>query len=305
MTYNADTTTNDIIQGFDCSDKTVLITGASGGLGLETARALGSIGAKLILLARNQDKLKLAKEQLEQQNITHIETVVCDLSDLQSIQTASKDILDRFSRIDVLINNAGVMACPLSRTAQGFESQFGTNHIGHFYLTLQIIDLLKQAKSARIVNLSSAGHKLAPVNFDDPNYQTRDYEKWQAYGEAKTANALFSIGLEQRYAAFGIHSFAVHPGMIATDLGRHLTEDDFASFKGAQFKSVEQGAATSVWAACHPELESKGGLYLEDCHIAAKAEPGVDGGVESYASNIENANTLWDLSESMLSAAGY
>ena len=223
------------------------------------------------------------------------------------MRAASADILAAHPSINLLINNAGVMACPLLRTAQDFEMQFGTNHVGHFLFTCLLAPALVAGAPARVVNLSSAGHKFADFNFDDPNYQSREYEKWQAYGESKTANALFSVGLDARLKDKGVRAYAVHPGVIMTELSRHMDESDFATLSERSpageelvFKSVEQGAATSVFAATAIELAEKGGIYLENCQIAAPAVQGSGSGVESYALDPAAAERLWTLSEALV-----
>jgi len=206
-----------------------------------------------------------------------------------------------------LINNAGIMACPLARTAEGCELQFGTNHIGHFLFSCLLVPALKKSAAARIVNLSSNGHRTAAIDFDDPQFEQRHYEKWLAYGQAKTANILFSVGLSQRLQKFGITANAVHPGMIHTELGRHLVEEDiqmlsrWTNASGALMKSVAQGAATEVWAAVSPALANISGRYLEDCQIAVEnAEPAATFGYMPYALDPQGAERLWKLSEQIV-----
>jgi NAD(P)-dependent dehydrogenase (short-subunit alcohol dehydrogenase family) len=211
-------------------------------------------------------------------------------------------VLAAHPHIDVLINNAGVMACPFAKTADGFELQFGSNHLGHFLATCLLVPALRRGTASRIVSLSSRGHHMSPVVFEDIHFERRPYDKWQSYGQAKTANVLFAVGLERRLGKSGIHAYAVHPGAIVTELGRHLQPEDIqflqARSRGMQFKSVEQGAATEVFSATAPELEGRGGLYLEDCHVAATndAADALDG-VKSYALDPQLAERLWDLSE--------
>lgn len=305
---NAKTTTDELVEGIDLSDKHILITGASGGLGLETARALAKAGAEVVIAARKKDKMKqaieLIKEKLPQAKVSGREL---DLASTQSIKKFAEDFVKEFSKLDVLINNAGVMACPFAKTADGFEMQFGTNHLGHFLLTNLLRDLLLASGDARIVCLSSGGHKYSDIIYDDPNFEKTPYDKWLAYGQAKTANSLFSVALDERLKAKGCRSFAVHPGVIMTDLGRHLTEDDIALLSsGSQrgrlvMKPVECGAATSVWAAISPSLNNKGGLYLEDCAIAVEVTEGEQQhGYYEYAVNKANAEKLWDLSNRLL-----
>ena len=205
------------------------------------------------------------------------------------------------------------MASPQGETEDGFETQFGTNHLGHFLFTNRLVPLLRKGDKPRIVNLSSRGHHIAPVDLEDPNFRNRDYDPWIAYGQSKTANILFAVGLENRLADEGIHSYALHPGGIHTNLGRHMSEQDMADLverirKNAEasgqepqpFKSIPQGAATTCWAATAPELEGAGGLYLEDCHIADQDDTDPMGGVRSYALDRDTADRLWALSEDLV-----
>jgi NAD(P)-dependent dehydrogenase (short-subunit alcohol dehydrogenase family) len=229
------------------------------------------------------------------------------LADLNSVRNAATEILLYHSEIQLLINNAGVMACPLMRTAQGFEMQFGTNHLGHFLFTGLLSDALLEGAPGRVVNLSSAGHKFGRFNFEDPSYTHREYDKWQAYGESKTANVLFTVGLDLRTRERGVRAFAVHPGAIMTNLGRHMEEADLVALQEKSpsgdklvFKSVEQGAATTVWAASSPHLSGRGGIYLEDAQIAPAAVEGKNIGVEPYAVNPATAEKLWALSEELV-----
>lgn len=309
--FNATSTTSEVIQGISLAGKSAVITGASSGLGVETARTLAHAGAKVLLLARDQNKLDKVAQQLREECAgSSIATVTLDLADLDSVRRAAPEILAQMPKIHLLINNAGVMACPLARTAQGFEMQFGTNHMGHFLLSCllapSLIEAAGDGQSARVVCLSSAGHRQSDVDLEDPNYHRRDYDKWAAYGQSKTANALFALGLDNKLGARGVRAFAVHPGVIMTELSRHMVEDDYALLSSSlpegesfTFKSVEQGAATSIWAATAPYLEQMGGLYLEDCQIADPATPGGVGGVESYAVDHVAAAGLWDLSQEL------
>ncbi len=307
--FNAASTTDDVIEGIDLAGSRAVITGASAGLGVETARALASCGAAVLMVARNRDTLLAAAERVRAAvPEARIDTALLDLADLDSVRAGAARILEECPRIDLLINNAGVMACPPGRTAQGFEMQFGTNHLGHFLLTALLAPALVAGAPSRVINLSSAAHKIATVNLEDPNFEQREYDKWQAYGESKTANALFSVGLDRRGHSAGVRSFAVHPGVIMTELLRHLEQEDFdlltdGGKRELPLKTVEQGAATSVWAATSPALADRGGLYLEDCQVAVPAEPGDDGGVESWALDEELADRLWALSERLVGQA--
>lgn len=329
--FSAKNTCNDVLQGTNLHNKNIVITGASSGLGLETARSLAEAGAHIIMAARNPEKINKAKQQiLQSAPQAKISDVLLDLSDLDSVRKAADTLITRAVSIDILINNAGVMACPFERTQQGFEMQFGSNHLGHFLFTLLLLPLIKKQQGSRIICLSSAAHKFASVNLDDPNYGQRTYNKWQAYGEAKSANALFALELNERVKESGIEAFSVHPGMIATELGRHLDADDLKMLMGtpkknkssdndnndkrakqspeknksSPFKTVEQGAATSVWAATSPDLAGKGGSYLEDCQIAqASASTSHNKASYGYAEHIADkalAKDLWQISQQLV-----
>lgn len=306
-------TADEVLEGRDLSGRTILVTGGYSGLGQETARALAAKGAHVILSGRDATKLAAAADEIATMTGAKIDTLVCDLASLAAIRAAGEEARERFGHIDVLINNAGVMAAPLGRTADGFETQFGTNHLGHFALTRELMPLIEKGTAQRIVNLSSRGHHLAPVDFHDPNFSTRAYDPWLAYGNSKTANVLFAVGLEQRFGSKGIHAYALHPGGIRTNLGRHLSEADMAALvdrirKNAErtgetpqpFKTIPQGAATTCWVATTDELEGRGGLYAEDCNIAKEDDASGTGGVRSYALDKGNADRLWTLSEELV-----
>ncbi len=306
--FNAGPTTDEVIEGISLAGDIALVTGASSGLGVETSRALAAAGAEVVMLARDAAKLEAAADALREADPgATFHTHLVDLADLASVRRAAADLLESYPTIQLLINNAGVMACPLMRTADGFEMQFGTNHLGHFLLTCLLQPALLAGAPGRVVNLSSGGHRFANFNFDDPNYASRDYDKWQAYGESKTANVLFTVGLDARLKASDVRAFAVHPGVIMTELSRHMQQEDFEALSARApgdgeltFKSVEQGAATSTWAATSPDLEGRGGIYLEDCQIAAPVAPGSAGGVEDYALDSDAAERLWRLSEELV-----
>lgn len=312
MSFNHESTSGDVIAGIDLAGKQVVITGASAGLGIETAKTLAGAGAHVVMAARDMARLEQAINGIrEQLPDASIDTVRMDLASLASVRAAGASLAQRYPVIHLLINNAGVMACPFGRTEEGFELQFGTNHLGHFLFTALLVPSLCAGAPARIVNLSSAGHKFGDVNFADPNYQSREYDKWQAYGQSKTANALFSVALNRRLAGQGVSAFAVHPGMIVTELGRHLEQADIEALTeraknrqsagGVGFKSIPAGAATSVWAATSAELNDRGGLYLEDCHIGApETEHGGAGGYAPHALDAEAAEKLWVLSEQLI-----
>lgn len=311
MAFGATTTADEVLAGIDLTGKTAFITGAASGLGTETARAMAARGAQVIIPVRDPAKGEAAAQAIRADTGSdRIETIACDLGSLASVRACAAQALSRFDRIDLLINNAGVMACPLERTADGFEMQFGTNHLGHFLLTNLLMPLIEKGSNRRIVNLSSRGHHFDEVHFDDPNYLHRAYEKWAAYGQAKTANIQFSVGLERRLASRGIHAYAVHPGGIQTNLGRHLTPEDIAALMARMaeraggeafaWKTIPQGAATSCYAATAPELEGKGGVYCEDCHVAEVDDGNANAGVRSYAVDPAKAEQLWALSEELV-----
>lgn len=311
--FGAKTTADEVLAGVDLSGKTVFVTGGYSGLGQETARAMAAKGAHVLIAGRDLAKADAAAEEIRAQvEGAKVETIACDLASLASVRACGADARARFAQIDLLINNAGVMACPHAQTADGFEMQFGTNHLGHFLLTKELMPLVEQAAAggsdARIVNLSSRGHHFAPVDLEDPNFTRREYNKWVSYGQSKTANILFSVGLQQRFGGKGITSVAVHPGGIRTNLGRHMTDEDMAWMRGrmkaqsdeemlAAFKTIPQGAATTCWAATAPALQGQGGVYCEDCHVAELDDEGSAGGVRSYAIDPVTADALWTLSE--------
>jgi NAD(P)-dependent dehydrogenase (short-subunit alcohol dehydrogenase family) len=306
--FDAGSSCDDVLEGHDLTGTAVLITGGYSGLGFETARSMALKGADVIIAGRSAEKLADAARELNELTGRDITTLTLDLGSLQSVRDSAAEALKRFEKIDLLINNAGVMACPKGHTADGFEMQFGTNHLGHFLFTNLLMPLIEKGKNKRIINLSSRAHFNSPVDFEDPNFETREYEKWLSYGQSKTANVLFSVELEKRLANKGIHSYAVHPGGIQTNLGRHLSEEDVAQLIAGLkskdggafvFKTPAQGAATSCWAATAAELEGQGGVYCEDCHVAKTDDENPSAGVRSYALNAEAATQLWTMSEEM------
>jgi NAD(P)-dependent dehydrogenase (short-subunit alcohol dehydrogenase family) len=305
--FGADSTAEEVSQGIDLSGKRALVTGASGGLGAETARVLALRGAAVTLTARDLAKGEaVAAEIRAGTGNDAVDVMSVELMDFASVRAFAKDYLARHAALQLLVNNAGVMACPLARSAEGYESQFATNHLGHFLLTGLLAPALLAGAPGRIVNLSSRGHRLSPVVFEDIHFDERPYDKWEAYGQAKTANVLFSVGLERRLAPAGVHANAVHPGVIMTELARHMGPSDIEDLQartpgGLSFKSIPAGAATSVWAATAPELEGRGALYLEDCGIAGLRSSDEDEvGVESYALDGEAAERLWSVSEELV-----
>ncbi len=311
MPYSAETTTDEVLAGRALDGLRVIVTGASGGLGEETARALAAHGAQVTLTARDLARGQAAAARIEASTGRRdVEVRELELADSESIRAFAAAWLADHDGLDVLINNAGIMACPLGRTAMGYELQFATNHLGHFRLTGHLLPALRQGTRPRIVNLSSAAHKLSAVDFDDPHFERREYDKWAAYGQSKTANVLHAVGLERRLAGEGIHAYALHPGGIMTDLGRHLAESDVVELmrrakvdpgEGLKMKTIPAGAATTVWAATAQELEGRGGIYLEDCQIAPRCGGLLeDPGYMDYAVDPDSAERLWMLSEKLI-----
>ena len=296
-------TAREVVEGIDLTGKTALVTGGYSGLGTETVRALAGSGARVIVGARRPEA---AASDLAGVAGT-IEIVPLDLSDPASIDACAAEIASRADKLDLLINNAAIMACPLARDARGYESQYATNHLGHFQLTARLWPLLKAGK-ARVVALSSIGHRLNGLSIEDPNFEQRDYDKWLAYGQAKSANALFALWLDRLGETSGVRAFAVHPGGIATPLQRHLTKEEQVAMGwmdaegniNSRFKSTEEGAATSVWCAVSPLLEGLGGVYCEDCNVGAPAEPDARvSGVWPHIRDEALAAALWVRSEEL------
>jgi NAD(P)-dependent dehydrogenase (short-subunit alcohol dehydrogenase family) len=311
--FGATSTTEEVLRGINLSGKRVFVTGVSAGLGVETARALAAHGAQVIGAARDLSKAQAATEQVRVQAASggSLDLVQLDLASLDSVRRCADGLLAAGKPFDVIIANAGVMACPKGTTADGFETQFGTNHLGHFVLVNRIATLLKAG--SRLVNLSSAGHRLADVNLEDPNFEHSRYEEFIAYGRSKTANVLFAVEFDRRHKTRGVRATAVHPGGIQTELGRHMTPEvrerliatiNAGQPKGAapfSYKSIPQGAATSIWAACVADAEAIGGRYCEDCHVAEVVSvPGVFSGVRPYALDPQRAQALWQKSEELV-----
>jgi NAD(P)-dependent dehydrogenase (short-subunit alcohol dehydrogenase family) len=303
--FGAKSTASEVVADLDLSHVSAIVTGASGGLGAETARALAERGARVTLTARDAAKGEAAAETIRKSTGNpRVEVLPLELLSLDSVRAFAKEVAARHGRLNVLINNAGVMACPLARTANGWESQFATNHLGHFLLTSLLTPLLVASAPSRVISVSSRGHRFSPVVFDDIHFQRRPYDKWSAYGQSKTANVLFAVELDRRLAARGVHANALHPGGIVTELGRYLDQDDIQELMSRapggkmEWKTPEQGAATSVWGATAPELEGKGGLYLDDCQIASVRKSEDDpSGYEAYARDAAAARRLWTVSE--------
>jgi len=309
------TTTDDVLESIDLSGKRILITGVSAGLGVETARALAAHGAQVIGAARDLSKAERATAVVREAATAgkgSLELVQLDLADLTNVRACADALLARGRPIDVVINNAGVMATPFGHTVDGFETQFGTNHLGHFLLVNRIAPLI--ASGGRVVSVASAGHRFADVDLEDPNFEHTPYAPFIAYGRSKTANVLFAVGLDHRFKFRGIRAVAVHPGGIKTELGRYtdpVAEEEMirtinernaaAGLPPFRYKTVPQGAATSVWAAVVADGDVIGGRYCEDFHVAKAADnPEVRGGVQPYALDPDRADALWTLSEKMV-----
>lgn len=313
--FNAKSTTDDVLAGVDLSGQRFLVTGVSAGLGVETARALAAHGADVVGAARDLTKAEGATADVRDAAKTgggSFELIQLDLASLASVRAAADALNADGRKFDVVITNAGVMAAPFGKTADGFETQFGTNHLGHFTFVNRIASLIKDG--GRLVSLASSGHRFSDVNLEDPNFDNGDYEPWAAYGRSKTANILFAVEFDRRHKGRGVRAAALHPGGIHTELGRHLDEGAIEALveqinataresggEAFEFKSIPQGAATSVWAAAVADPAEVGGRYLEDCHVAELAEgEGLRAGVRAYALDADNAKALWAKSEEMV-----
>ncbi|UCJ10275.1 SDR family NAD(P)-dependent oxidoreductase [Chitinophaga pendula] len=312
----ATTTTTDVIKGIDLTSKVAVVTGGYAGIGLETVKTLTRAGATVWVPARDIDK---AAKNLE--GVTGVTLKPLDLMDPASIDRFAEEFLATGSPLHLLINNAGIMWVPLRRDARGFESQLSTNHLGHFRLTARLWPALKAAEGARVVAVSSYGHHIAPFDFEDPNFEQREYQTLLGYGQAKTANNLFAVELDHRARAFGVRAYSLHPGSInGTDLGReapmelfiqmgtHDKEGNIIPEVEQRLKTIPQGAATTVWCATSPSLNEIGGVYCEDADIADLDNGDIDHhfddpsslrGVMPYSVDVANAQRLWALSEEM------
>jgi NAD(P)-dependent dehydrogenase (short-subunit alcohol dehydrogenase family) len=312
-TFGAQSTADEVLAGIDLSGKRALVTGVSAGLGVETARALAAHGAEVVGAARDLAKAEAATAEIRQAAGGRFSLVELDLAALASVRACADRLLADGRPFDLVIANAGVMATPLWRTAEGFEGQLGTNHLGHFVLVNRIAPLMKPG--ARLVNLASVGHQFGDIDLDDPNFERRPYDAITAYGGSKTANVLFTVEFDRRHKARGVRAAAVHPGGIMTELARYMTPDSIqrmietvAAEAGPStspaehsFKTVPQGAATTLWAAVRAPAEAVGGRYCEDCQVARVAERGSGrGGVRPYALDPERAKRLWTLSEQLV-----
>lgn len=319
--FGAASTAAEVIQDIDLTGKTAIVTGGYSGIGVETVRALTHAGANVIVPTRNEAK---ARSALAGIGNTRIEPM--DLADPASIDAFVSRVMATGQPLHMLINSAGIMATPFQRDARGYEIQFATNHLGHFQLTVGLLPALQRAQGARVVSVSSWGHRYSPVMFDDIHFERREYSPWTSYGQSKTANILFAVELDARYQADGIRAFAVHPGVIVdTGLAKYLAPEDLKNAgvldedgkpiidPSRNLKNVQQGASTSVWCAASPQLDGLGGVYAENADISplrqgeastsndASIRTSGANGVFPYAIDADNARRLWEVSQSMLS----
>jgi NAD(P)-dependent dehydrogenase (short-subunit alcohol dehydrogenase family) len=306
--FNATSTASDVIKGIDLKGKIAIVTGGNTGIGLETTKTLAAAGATVIVPARDIEK---AKRNLE--NVVNVELAVMDLMNPDSIDAFAENFLASGRPLHLLINNAGIMWVPLRRDSRGIESQLATNYLAQFRLTARLWIALKKANGARVINVSSDGHRFAPVNFEDPNFNNREYETLLGYGQSKTASNLFALELDNRAKAFNVRAYSLHPGSInGTELGRDapielFQQMGFCDAQGnilpevaASLKTIPQGAATTVWCATSPNLDNIGGVYCEDSDIAELAyDSSIPGGVKPYSLDEANAKRLWELSEKL------
>jgi NAD(P)-dependent dehydrogenase (short-subunit alcohol dehydrogenase family) len=314
--FDADSTTDDVLDGLDLSGRRFVITGTSAGLGEEATRAIAAAGGQVVMLARNSvanaeaaDRVRAAVPDAQ------VSTAELDLANLSSVRACAAALIEADRPIDVLINNAGVMACPEGRTADGFETQFGTNHLGHFELTRRLMPAILDGNAPRIICLTSSAHDISDVDLDDPNFEREAYDAWEAYGRSKSANALHALGLAQRYRSDEVFAASVHPGAIMTSLGRHLDDDLMAqaiersrmraadhpeSTSGRTFKTPEQGAATEVWAATAPDIAHLHGTYLANCGPGVEGGNPGENGFRSYITDVDTSERLWELSERLV-----
>src|SRR5271170_654211 len=317
--FGATSTTEDVLSGVDLQGKRILVTGVSAGIGVETARSLVAHGAHVVGAARDLTKTAAATAQVRRDAAAKggsFELITLDLASLKSVRACADELMARGEAFDVVIANAGVMATPFGHTADGFETQFGTNHLGHFVLVNRIAPLL--GAGSRLVNLSSAGHRFSNVNLDDPNFERTPYEPFAAYGQSKTANILFAVAFDRRHKERGVRAAAVHPGGIRTELGRHMDPGRLQALVAQmnmqsaaegkppfQWKTIPQGAATSVWAGVVASADEIGGQYCENCHVGSVARDAtpisaISEGVRAYALDPKNAEALWKKSEELV-----
>jgi len=306
--FGFSTTAIEAIAGRDLRGRLAIVTGGHSGLGLETTRVLAAASAQVLVPARNQAAADTALA-----GIANVRTATLDLMNDASVDTFARTFLAADPALHILVDSAGIMACPLARDVHGRESQFSTNHLGHFRLAARLWPALQRARGARVVSVSSRAHRFAGVDFEDVQFERRDYHKWKAYGQSKTANALFAVALDTRGEKHGVRAFSLHPGSIPTDLSRHLSLADMVAMgfrdehgnvpadKVSQYKNVPQGAATSVWCATSSQLDGMGGVYCDDCDIAPLVPPEDprQDGVRPWACDPAAAERLWTLSESL------
>ena len=311
--FNSKSETSDILSEINLSDKIAIVTGGYSGIGLETTKGLVLAGAKVIIPAKRPEiAFKNLNGIVSEDNI-----IKMDLSDLNSIKGFTDSFKENFSKLDLLINNAGIMACPETRIGNNWESQFAVNHIGHFLLTNELMDMMEDVEGARFVSLSSSAHSLTGILWDDIHFQKTPYDKWMAYGQSKTACSLMAIEFNTRMKDKGVEGFAVHPGGIITPLQRHLEKEEMVALGWMDedgspselaknfFKSTSQGASTALWCATSPDLDGLGGVFCEDCDVA-KRKSEVDEslqryfGVADWAVDTDEASKLWDVTESMI-----
>ena len=317
--FGATSTTEDVLSDVNLQGQRILVTGVSAGIGVETARALAAHGAHVVGAARDLAKAEAATAQIRKDAAAHggsCELIELDLASLKSVRACADRLLRKGEPFDVIIANAGVMATPFSDTIDGFEMQFGTNHLGHFVLVNRIAPLIR--KGGRLINLSSAGHRFSNVDLADPNFEHTPYDPFVAYGRSKTANILFAVAFDRRHRERGIRAAAVHPGVIETELARYVDPSHLRRVidqisqqlaaegkKSFEWKTVPQGAATSVWAAAVAPADEIGGQYCENCHVGNIVSDdvtisGVSEGVRGYALDLDNAEALWKKSEELV-----
>lgn len=313
--FHSKTNADEITNGIDLNEKIAIVTGGYSGIGLETARGLVATGAKVIIPAKRKE---VAVQNLE--GIVSKENIVeMDLGDLNSVMKFTEDFKESFGKLDLLINNAGIMACPETRIGNGWESQFAVNHIGHFLLTKELMNTMAENDGARFVSLSSSAHSLTRMLWDDIHFQNNPYDKWMAYGQSKTASSLIAVEFHRRMVDKGVSGFSVHPGGILTPLQRHLQKEEMVALGWMDedgspsemvknfFKTTSQGASTTLWCATNSSLNGIGGVFCEDCDIAKRKNEVDDSlqryfGVADWAVDTEEASKLWDVTEKMLAS---
>ena len=311
--FGAKTAAREVVSGMDLTGKNIIITGGYSGIGIEMVRALHGAGASVTVPARRPGVAREALKEVSEE----VEVASMDLADIASVRKFADDYVGSGKALNILINNAGIMACPEARVGPGWERQFGVNHLGHMALAVGLLPALQKAGESRLVALSSTAHIMSDVHWDDPHFNAHPYEKWSAYGQAKSANALFALGADRRWDPYGVTAFSVHPGGIFTPLQRHLSTEEMAALGWmnpdgtipdrikAMFKTPEQGASTATWAATSPKLEGRGGEYCEDCDIAKLATEDSQRWehAREWICDEAKADRLWEMSEKMLASA--